>query len=132
MEYFIYWNLHKGRWSVRAMSGPSKGLVVDRVERLTLRNVRGKVSEAGRQRVLATGRKNVHAGLIGEIVPDTDTNLTALVQSRGRQITYNPRMYDSFVYMDESRFDTADYAVLGSDRRVFAVTLDNNQQTMIG
>lgn len=68
MRVFCYWNLHKACWSVRAAEGPQRGRVVAHMERLTLTNCTLKVSEAGRQRVLREGRKNVHAGVVGEWV----------------------------------------------------------------
>lgn len=119
MRVFVYWNLHKGLWSVKALSGPNKGKVVARVDKITLANVTGRVSQAGRLRVLREGRKNVHAGIVG------DTTITTsfqddLIQSKGRQVTYNPYKFETFVYMDGSEFQGSDWAVL-TDRRVFAV-----------
>lgn len=118
MRVFVYWNLHRGMWSVKALDGPDKGRVVARVPEVLLSDVEGKVSEAGRQRVLREGRKNVHAGLVGHwcgpsIVKD-------MARSIGDTITYNPRKYTSFVHtVDESPFEGAYYALLTADRAVF-------------
>lgn len=122
MKVFVYWNLHKGLWSVKALSGPDKGRVVARVDKLTLANVTTRVSEAGRQRVLRERKKNVHAGIVGY------TTITAsfeddLIQSKGRQITYNPYKNSTFVYMDGSEFHSADWAVLTPWRRVYTLGL---------
>ncbi|ALF02233.1 hypothetical protein SEA_LADYBIRD_92 [Mycobacterium phage LadyBird] len=114
MRVFVYWNLHRGMWSVKALEGPDKGRVIARHQHVVLRNVIGKVSEAGRQRVLREGRKNVHAGLVGELVQGEAVNLP------DRKVTYNPRKYSTFVYADtESPFEGSDLAVL-SHRTVYA------------
>jgi hypothetical protein len=54
-------------WSIMAMEGPRKGKVVEVVDGAILRNVRFVVSEAGRQRVLRDGVRNVHAFLDGHL-----------------------------------------------------------------
>ena len=66
MKVFVYFNLHKGCWSLKALEGPNKGRVVAHRAFLTLKDCTFKVSEAGRQRVLRERRKNVHAGVVGE------------------------------------------------------------------
>lgn len=121
MKVFVYWNLHKGMWSVKALEGPNKGRVIARVPAITLANVQGKVSEAGRQRVLREGKKNVHAGLVAERAYFSESNpVRSMVESVGDTITYNPRKYTSFVHtVDESRFEGAAWAVLTADRRVY-------------
>jgi hypothetical protein len=71
MKVFVYWNLHRKTYSIRAMEGAKKGLVVGHADEMTLHNVEFRVSEAGRQRVLRYKRKNVHAGVVGYI-PTSD------------------------------------------------------------
>ncbi|AMW64345.1 hypothetical protein SEA_CHIPMUNK_89 [Mycobacterium phage ChipMunk] len=116
MRVFVYWNLHRGMWSVKALEGPDKGRVIARHQHVVLRNVTGKVSEAGRQRVLREGRKNVHAGLVGELVQGEAVTLPA----EARTVTYNPRKYETFVHTDdESPFQGSDLAVL-AHRTVYA------------
>ena len=58
-----------------------------------LENVTFKVSEAGRQRVLREGRKNVHAYIIGDLVDCKPL-------TEGEIVTYNPFKYSSFVLKD--------------------------------
>ena len=93
MRVFVYWNLHAGLWSVKALEGPKRGLVIARLPEVYLSSPVGKVSEAGRQRVLKEQRKNVHAGIVGDLwhPPRTPTGDT-------EEVTYNPYKYDSFVY----------------------------------
>lgn len=72
MKVFVYWNLHRGLWSVKALEGAQKGRVIARLGHLGLEDCEFKVSEAGRQRVLREGRKNVHAGIVGTLEMDAD------------------------------------------------------------
>lgn len=68
-----------------------KGKVIRHTNMLTLTDCTCKVSMAGRKRVLAERRKNVHAGIVGTIV---DTTPLLVFKE---QITYDPYKYDSFV-----------------------------------
>lgn len=70
MKCFIYRNLRRRYYpfSIKALEGPYKGKVVAYAPVLVLENVTFSVSQAGRQRVLDTGRKNVHAGIIGDLI----------------------------------------------------------------
>ncbi|UJD21184.1 hypothetical protein SEA_SORORFAGO_87 [Mycobacterium phage SororFago] len=117
MRVFVYFNLHRKMWSVKALEGPKKGRVVYRSNGpIVLRNVTGKVSEAGRQRVLREGRKNVHAGLVGEWVDGDSVDLDV----SARLVTYNPRKFSTFVYADdETPFQGSDMAVM-THKRVYA------------
>ena len=67
MKVFIYWNLHKQCWSIRAQEGEDRGRVIGHAHAFQVTDPMFKVSEAGRQRVLATKRKLVHAGIVGEL-----------------------------------------------------------------
>jgi len=69
-----------------------------------------KVSEAGRQRVLREKRKNVHAGVTGTwINGDRVESHYEFLSMVGRQVTYNPYKYDSFVIKaTEQSVDKAD------------------------
>jgi hypothetical protein len=91
MRVFVYFNLHRKLFSVKALEGENRGRVISHCDEIYLENVSFRVSEAGRQRVLKEGRKNVHAGVAGEWVQDGPTAAT------GQAITYNPYRYASFV-----------------------------------
>lgn len=84
MKVFVYFNLHKKVWSVKALEGERKGRVIQHAVELKLRDVTFKVSEAGRQRVLAEKRKNVHAGVVGYIADDISEF------TMHQQVSYNP------------------------------------------
>ena len=114
MKVSVYWNLHKGLWSVLAQEGPDKGRVVARLPRVTLRDVTSTVRQGGRQKVLREGRKNVHAFINGRLVADHGR------LKGGEQITYNPYKYSSFVYRDDPsrEFKGSGRAILDADRSV--------------
>lgn len=115
MLMFVYWNIHQQCWSGKALEGPDKGRVIWREKYVVLSNARGKVSEAGRQRVLRERRKNVHAGIVGEWSP-----IPTAHQIPAKQVTYNPYKYSQFVWKDdETPFDGSDHVVL-YNRAVYA------------
>lgn len=108
MRVFVYYNLHRKLWSIRAVEGPNKGRVVAHSDTVLLHNAHGKVSQAGRRRVLAEGRKNVHAGIVGTLV---HTGAEGLFY--GHSVTYNPYKYTSFVYTDTLvPFEGAEYVYM--------------------
>lgn len=67
MKVFVYFNLHRKCWSIKALEGVSKGRVIGHADYVDLAHVQWKVSEAGRQRVLREKKKNVHAGAVGTL-----------------------------------------------------------------
>lgn len=95
MKVFVYFNLHKKVWSVKALEGEFKGRVIRHTTSFTVTDCKFKVSEAGRQRVLRDKRKNVHAGIVGqwagecEALPEWDA------------VSYNP-------YTGRTFYDTLD------------------------
>jgi len=84
MKVFVYFNLHKKVWSVKALEGERKGRVIQHAVELRLRDATFKVSEAGRQRVLAEKRKNVHAGVVGYLTDEGFVNFNP------KTVSYNP------------------------------------------
>lgn len=101
MRVFVYYNLHKKCFSVKALEGANKGRVIKHASSVTLTDATFKVSEAGRQRVLREKQKNVHAGVQGTL-RSVDTPITwSSVQPR--TATYNPYLYDAFVDANTKR-----------------------------
>ena len=103
MRVFVYFNLHKRCFSVKALEGSRKGRVIAHKDSLALYGATFKVSQAGRERVLRERKKNVHAGVVGiwserKMVVDDLVVYEGI--ANGRQITYNPYKYDSFVFKD--------------------------------
>lgn len=113
MKFFIYRNLNKRGWvwSIKAVDGQYAGLVVGHANGILMADTLFRVSEAGRQRVIKEAKKNVHAGIVGEII---DTCGFSPLKNRSIQfptscamwlafnpdlvdITYNPYKYATFV-----------------------------------
>jgi hypothetical protein len=73
------------------------GLVVGHTNELFLKNVYFVVRESGRQRVLKTGRKNVHAWVLGYL----DRGRRVAGFGPGRAGMYNPRYDSSFLILED-------------------------------
>lgn len=128
-KYFVYFNLHKHVFSCK---NRKTGLVNRDYysTALKLSNCEFKVSEAGRQRVLKEKRKNVHAGVVGNVVAiditieDLDNPLNELTQ-----LTYNPYKYDSFVVKETEQPVKSAEIVYLLNKRIYAknvtLKLDN-------
>lgn len=123
MKVFVYYNLHKKLWSIKCLIGPNKGRVVGHAEQVCLCNVEPKVSAAGRRRVLKERKKNVHAGIVGWLRPVRFALRDYQYQTNSRKITYNPYLYDRFVYADntDEPFEKSGYALLDSNDRSVTV-----------
>jgi len=96
MKVFVYYNLHKKCWSIKALEGPNKGRVVAHAATVILNEVQFKVSEAGRQRVLREKKKNVHAGAVG-VLECYDPQEAYFNTAISMPVTYNPYKYETFV-----------------------------------
>lgn len=90
MNVKVYRNLHKKCYS---LIDRATGKVALRQFHVVLRNAVFKVSEAGRQRVLKTGRKNVHAFVCGELAPAP----FGFPDLTPREAYYNPRAVTTFI-----------------------------------
>ena len=95
LKVYVYFNLHKYVWSIKALEGPMKGKVIDHQRQVYLERCTFKVSEAGRQRVLREKKKNVHAGIVGYL----STTQANHVAPPGFiiPVVYNPYKYDRFM-----------------------------------
>jgi len=127
---FVYFNLHKKLFSVKALHGLNKGRVIAHMDNIFLSDVSFKVSEAGRQRVLREKRKNVHAGVVGNWECEFLENMEG-----GVDITYNPYKFDSFVRADNHEPVRTARAVclttgrgrLNGKRRIVAFGINENK-----
>ena len=106
-----YFNLHKHLFSVQEkVNGSWK--VARHVNFLVLKDVKFKVSEAGRQRVLREKVKNVHAYVYGEELTEYE------IDSPWHDIiSYDPYKYESFVDQFSSRVDSVDYLIMEVNNR---------------
>lgn len=128
MKVFVYFNLHKKVWSIKALEGDRKGRVIGHADCVFLEDINPKVSEAGRQRVIREKRKNVHAGIVGTLkwvdrnsnlrdhFTDCDANLLGTCTT---PVTYNPYKFRTFVMKDKNNAELlrANCALLHSTDR---------------
>jgi len=116
MKVMVYRNLHKegNTYSIKSLEGLSKGRVIGYAYGIALQNCQLVVNEKGRQRVLKEKRKNVHAGIVGDLVAvcgyQVRMHLATLEVAKYNDkkwletfkpaipITYNPFLYTSFVF----------------------------------
>ena len=97
MKVFVYFNLHKRVFSVKALQGVNKGRVIGHMTNVVLDGVQFKVSQAGRERVLREKKKNVHAGVVGFL---SSVSAAADMREYNTPISYNPYKYCTFVKRD--------------------------------
>jgi len=110
MKVYVYLNLHKKCFSIKAMSGPMRGRVISHADEVYLTDVEFRVSEKGRQRVLREQKKYVHAGVVGYL--SSPRNATIPVR-------YNPFETETFVLSESNEpIHGAVYASL-VDKRIF-------------
>jgi len=94
---YVYFNLHKLLFSIKALSGPQKNRVSGHSSFITLENVKFRVGEGGRQRVLREQKKNVHAGAVGTLISQ-EQNLS--IPESAVRVTYNPYKFGYFYKTD--------------------------------
>jgi len=117
---FVYRNLHNGMWSVRAVGGMNDRRVIMHARHVKLHGAAFHVSLSGRERVITERRKNVHAGIYGDVEYvvseglrydepwDVSDNVevhmidSASAERQWRSITYNPYSAPYFVYRGTS------------------------------
>lgn len=110
MKVDVYYNLHKKCWSIR-----HKRIVVAYRSSLSLKDCILKVNEAGRKRVLAEKRKNIHAFVRGYW---TDTSPEEPVT----ELYYNPYKTPSFqVKKTGEPVLKSKHVVLTEDGKIFGV-----------
>lgn len=118
LKVFVYWNLNRKLWSIKALRGPNRGRVIQHLQEITLKNCIFKVSERGRQTVIAQKVKNVHAGVVGYM--NSDEIFKNAIQSI--DVTYNPYKFSSFVNKNNTQEPviTAKIVKMAADRSVKA------------
>jgi hypothetical protein len=115
MRVFVYWNVHKCRFSIKALDGLAKGRVVAHADEVLIRDAEFRVNQKGRERVRATGRKEVHARIVGHLEawkgdatgahPNAywtgcDSSYARFARTDGHPVTYNPYRDTAFRYVE--------------------------------
>jgi hypothetical protein len=100
---YVYKNLTRGCWSLKALEGPSKGRVVAHLDALTLTDCAARVSLSGVRYVRAHRSRLVCAGIVGTLASFDAT------AERGERITFRPFERDDMsVAATGETFTTAD------------------------
>lgn len=120
MKVFVYRNLHKQCFSVKALEGPMKGKVIAHRNHLELKNVTFKVSETTRLRVVASGKKEVHAGVVGEWADIYKENPATIELME--PVRYNPKESGQFRKLDGTPIKSATRVELTDGKYIFAET----------
>ncbi len=107
----VYWNLHKKCWSIQ---DAKTRRVVDHQPQVLLSNCSFTVSEAGRQRVIATGHKNVHAFVVGTLEWPV-----AIKTGNILEVRYNPKLMETFQAEGQPIVGAA-MVYMGYDKQVLA------------
>ena len=124
----VYYNIRRGDYSVR-----QSGRVIDHVTAIALRDVRFNVAPAGRDKVRATGVKNVHATVSGYHTAQGGLQMQYVddmgwITANWDAVSYNPFKYDQFVKITSNGYDgfyadpvhSADYVALMPNREIRA------------
>lgn len=121
---FLYRNLRTKTWSRKE----ANGRVSERPLQAIIYNPKMVVSTAGRDRVRRTKIKVVHAGIRGHVTftsTDETWDLFTMehLKTLGfREITYNPYLYDSFVFSDTGEpIFMATIAYMTADMKVYVL-----------
>ena len=137
MKVFVYFNLHKKLWSIKSLES---GRVIGHATEVILRDCQFKVSQAGRARVIAEQRKNVHAGIVGTLEAwrgdatrahplhpypctmwdSSDAKYKKYAKSHGRAVTYNPYKMAQFQCVNTGAELTFSSMVYMGAKKVFS------------
>jgi len=93
MKVAVYWNLHKDCFSIQSREKENYGKVIAHIDSVALIKPKFVVRQAGREKVLKEGNKNVHAFVVGHL----DDAIFTIMHGPGKLVTYNPYKYNSFV-----------------------------------
>ena len=109
----IYWNLHRGLWSVRDRR---QERVILHQQSLVANDVSFIVQPAGRAKVIATGRKNVHAFVRASSIILTEE---FEMSEKNIRIRYNPHKWALFVDDNFEPIYSADHVILTKDGKCY-------------
>jgi hypothetical protein len=93
-KVFVYRNIRKSKDAHTYSVKGEDGRVKQHTQSLSLINPEVKVSKKGMERVRTEGVKNVHAGIKGDIAEINQDKYS------WREITYDPKKYETFIFRD--------------------------------
>ncbi len=105
-RFKVYRNIRRHCYSLMSVA---TGKVVRHESVVVMENVKFIVRPAGRDKVRATKRKNVHAFVDGELAGIHIPDLANLVR-----VSYNPYENDTFVLPDNTPVKSAKFVILNS------------------
>jgi hypothetical protein len=115
----VYYNLHKHTFSVQ-----KNGIVVFHADYLKLKDVEFRVRVGGKEKVRKEKSKNVHAFVIGILEDFCEYPCEEMPEEPvGEIITYNPYLYDSFVYKKtkEPLYNANEVVMINSKNKIFVI-----------
>ena len=118
-KVMVYYNLHKQTFSVQ-----KHGIVVFHADYLKLRDVEFRVRVGGKEKVRKEKSKNVHAFVIGVLEDFCEYPCEEMPEEPvGEIITYNPYLYDSFVYKKtkEPLYNANEVVMINSKNKIFVI-----------
>ena len=96
----VHRNLHSKDWSIIALDGPYKGLVVAHSDEVAIWGASFEVNEKGRQRVIRDRKKNVHARIVGKL-GSYHLGPNGRLWPLRKKVKYNPYIDSSFMVFDQ-------------------------------
>lgn len=119
MKVDVYYNLHKRTFSIRSRESESYGRIVGHSDNVVIISPEFVVRQAGREKVLKTKQKNVHAFVRGHVLEDYAPKKEYIIPSGKKDIAkYNPYKYTHFVNSKEERVYNADMAVMTNNNNI--------------
>ncbi len=117
----VYWNIRRKCWSV--LDARTRR-VIRHDTHLVLRDASFSVSERGRQRVLESRTKSVHAFATGTPEPGAQR-----IPDNARHVFYNPFRTDLFRFVDSGEpVSVVDVAYFAEDGKVFVCSTRTTSQ----
>jgi hypothetical protein len=118
-KVMVYYNLHKQTFSVQ-----KHGIVVFHADYLKLRDVEFRVRVGGKEKVRKEKSKNVHAFVIGILEDFCEYPCEEMPEEPvGEIITYNPYLYDSFVFRKtkEPVYNANEVVMINLKNKIFVI-----------
>lgn len=118
-KVMVYYNLHKHTFSVQ-----KNGIVVFHADYLELKDVEFRVRVGGKEKVRKEKSKNVHAFVIGMLEDFCEHPCEEMPEEHvGEIVTYNPYLYDSFVYKKtkEPVYNANEVVMINSKNKIFVI-----------